>query len=159
MYALSLPKWEKLALIRNGLKCACLVIAQHEKKNLFWSSMDWNVLTLSLPKLRRKNLFNHPRVFLPILLSHMPCVQFVRHVAYAMYALTRQNFNALGEHLFYWNFDVYKCPHFKARRRHVLVTCRRCVLKSLNVDVNPRAVEAWSWIGLEISSRAIEAWS
>ena len=59
----------------------------------------------------------------------------------------------------YRNFDVYKCPHFKARRIHVLVTCRRCVLKSLNVDVDPRAVEAWSWIGLEISSRAVEAWS
>ena len=44
---------------------------------------------------RKKNLFDPPRVFLPILLSHTPCVQFVRHVAYAMYALTYQNFNAL----------------------------------------------------------------
>ena len=68
------PKWEEnLVLIFNGLKCACLVIAQNEKKNLC----------------------NPPRVFLFILLSHTPCVQFVWHVAYAMYALTRQNFNAL----------------------------------------------------------------
>ena len=55
------------------LKCAYLVITQNEKKNLF----------------------NLPRIFLPILLSHKPCVRFVGHVTYAMYTLTRQNFNAL----------------------------------------------------------------
>ena len=65
----------------------------------------------------------------------------------------------IGQHFIYWNFTVYKCPHFKACRIHVLVTCRRCVLKSLNVDAEPRAVLAWSWIGPGSPSSAVEAWS
>ena len=51
----------------------------------------------------------------------------------------------------YRNFDVYKCPHFKARRIHVLVTCRRCVLKSLNVDV-----EGLSRLDLELGWRFLQ---
>ena len=90
-------------------------------------------------------------IYFDFSLSHTLHVKFMWHVSVEILII--------GQHSFHRNFNVYKCPHFKARRRHVLVTCRRCVLKSLNVDVNPRVVEAWSWIGLEISSRAVGAWT
>ena len=40
-----------------NLKCVCFIIAQNEK-NLLWSVMDWSVLALSLPNMRRKTCFD-----------------------------------------------------------------------------------------------------
>ena len=52
----------------------------------------------------------------PFVMSHMP-----REVLWCIICMQQ-------------NLQVYKCPHFNARCRHVLVTCRKRVLKSCNVN-------------------------